>query len=260
MLLLCLLLLTVGQAQIPERPSPPRLYNNFSKEFPDFLSNEEAAQLEEKLEVFSNETSNQICVVIVDDLGGLDAGSFATELGQSWGIGQKDKDNGVVILVKPTTEDGGRKLFISVGYGLEGAIPDLATKRIREDDIQPLLKQGRYYDALDNGTTVLMQLAKGEIDSANYKRPQDEEGSGVLALIVIIFAVFAILKNMFGGGRGGGTLSGIGRALFWGSVFSGGHSRGSSSDWGGGSSSSGGGGFGDFGGGSFGGGGSGGSW
>ena len=90
------------QAQVPDRPEPQRLYNNLSEEFPDFLSQSEAAALEEKLEQFSNNTSNQICVVIVDDLGGTDAGSFATELGQKWGVGKADKDNGVVVLVKVT--------------------------------------------------------------------------------------------------------------------------------------------------------------
>ena len=257
-LLLFLLLFSMASAQIPERPSPPRLYTNFSKEFPDFLNSAEAAQLEEKLEVFSNETSNQICVVIVDDLGGLDAGSYATSLGQAWGIGKKGRDNGIVVLVKPTKADGGRQLFISVGYGLEGAIPDLATKRIREQEIQPRLKQGRYYEALDAGTSTLMQLAKGEINVKDYTRGQGEGGGGTIAVIVILIAVIFFLRNMFGGGRGGGTLSGVGNALFWGSVFSGGHSRGHSSGWGSGSSS--GGGFGGFGGGSFGGGGSGGSW
>lgn len=254
--LLFLLIFSAGIAQVPDRPSPPRLYNNFSKAFPDFLGAEEAAQLEEKLEVFSNETSNQICVVIVDDLAGMDASSFAIELGQTWGIGQKGRNNGVVVLVKPTKEDGGRQLFISVGYGLEGAIPDLATARIRENEIQPLLKQGRYYEALDNGTSTLMKLAKGEIDVKNYTRGQ-KKGNSLLAILVIIGFVLIFLRSMFGGGKGGGTLSGTGRALFWGSLlgsgFGGGHG-------GGGRSSGGGGGFGGFGGGSFGGGGSGGSW
>src|SRR4051812_13201179 len=108
-------------AQVAPRPNPPKLYNNLSKEFPDFLNASEAAALEEKLEVFSNETSNQICVVIVDDLNDMDASSYATALGHEWGIGQKDKDNGIVILVKPTGGAGGRDLFIAVGYGLEGA-------------------------------------------------------------------------------------------------------------------------------------------
>lgn len=92
------------------------------------MNSSEAAQLEEKLEVFSNETSNQICVVIVDDLNGMDAADYAFKIGNTWGVGKADKDNGIVILIKPTSTDGGRSLFIATGKGLEGAIPDLATK------------------------------------------------------------------------------------------------------------------------------------
>lgn len=96
----------VISSQVAERPNPPKLYNNLSKEFPDFLNSSEAAQLEEKLEVFSNETSNQICVVIVDDLNGMDAADYAFKIGNTWGVGKADKDNGIVILIKPTsTED-----------------------------------------------------------------------------------------------------------------------------------------------------------
>jgi uncharacterized protein len=117
-------------AQIPERPNPNRLVNNLSKAFPNFLSQQEEQQLEQQLQNFSLETSNQICIVIVDDLNGLDDASFAVEILNKWGVGQKDKNNGVVILVKPTGNSGERRLFISVGYGLEGAITDLQTKHI----------------------------------------------------------------------------------------------------------------------------------
>ncbi len=243
-------------AQVAPRPDPPKLYNNLSKEFPDFLNSSEAAALEEKLEVFSNETSNQICVVIVDDLNGMDASSYAIELGHSWGVGQADKDNGIVILIKPTGSAGGRDLFIAVGYGLEGAIPDLATKKVREEEIQPYLKSGDYYTALDRGTDVLMQMAKGEINIKNYTRHRGGNGNSPIAAIIIIIFVIIILRSMFGGGRGGSTLSSVGRGMFWGSMFSGGFGgRSSGSSWGGG-----GGGFGGFGGGGFGGGGSGGKW
>src|SRR5690242_14178763 len=119
-------------SQIPPRPDPPKLYNNLSKEFPQFLSPSEAGALEEKLEVFSNQTSNQICVVVVDDLNGTDASDFAFKIGNEWGVGQKGFNNGLVILIKPTGGSGGRDLFIATGYGLEGAIPDLMTKRVRE--------------------------------------------------------------------------------------------------------------------------------
>lgn len=246
-------------SQVAERPNPPKLYNNLSKEFPDFLNSSEAAQLEEKLEVFSNETSNQICVVIVDDLNGMDAADYAFKIGNTWGVGKADKDNGIVILIKPTSTDGGRSLFIATGKGLEGAIPDLATKKIRDKEITPYLKNGEYYAALDRGTDVLMKLAKGEINVKDYTRSSGKSkgGSIPVAIIIIIVVVIILLKNMFGGGGGGRTFSRTGSALFWGSMLSG--SGRSGGGWSGGGSS-GGGGWGGFGGGSFGGGGSGGNW
>ncbi|MCW3077031.1 MAG: hypothetical protein JWO32_1640 [Bacteroidetes bacterium] len=253
--LLFLLFFGTLHAQIANRPSPPKLYNNLSKEFPQFLNPAQAAQLEEKLEVFSNQTSNQICVVIVDDLNNLEAADYATKIINEWGIGQKGSNNGVAILVKPTGGSGGRDLFIAVGYGLEGAIPDLATKRIREEEMYPYLKTGDNFTALDKATDKLMQLAKGEIDVVSYTRKESKRGSRGsnrhMPWIFIIVIIILIIRSIFrgGGGRGGYTFSRGGR-MFWGSGGFGG----------GGFGGGGGGGFGGFGGGSSGGGGSGGSW
>ena len=81
----------------------------------------------------------------MDDLNGMDDASFAVGILNNWGVGQKGKNNGIVILVKPTGNSGERKLFISVGYGLEGAITDLQTKHIRENEIVPYFKQKQFY-------------------------------------------------------------------------------------------------------------------
>ena len=243
------------QAAISERPQPPRLYNNLSKEFPSFLNESEAAALEEKLQRFSNETSNQICVVIIDDLEGLDAASYAFEIGNNWGVGQKGFNNGIVILVKPTGGAGGRDLFIATGYGLEGAIPDLMTKRVREDHMYPHLKEGRNYEALDAGTTALMQMAKGEYNQKDTRVRTSKKKPGGLLVIIIIIIIVIIIRNFFGGG-GGYTYSRRGRSIFWGSGFGGLGGFGGGRGFGGG----GGGGWGGFGGGGFGGGGSGGKW
>lgn len=229
-------------AQVPQRPSPQRLYNNLSVEFPNFLSESESDMLEQKLVNFSRETSNQICIVVTDDLNGLDAASYATEIGNTWGVGKKEFDNGIVILIKPTGSAGGRDLFIAVGYGLEGAIPDLATMRVREDEMYPYLKNGENYAALNNATDKLMALAKGEISVKDYtSQSKNDTLKHLLIIAVIIFVIWAISKNKGGGGGGYTYSSGRG---FGGGGFSGG------------SSSS----FGGFGGGSFGGGGSGGKW
>lgn len=244
-IIICLFVLIglIGVAQVAPRPSPPKLYNNLSQEFPEFLSADEANAIEQRLEQFSRETSNQICVVVVDDLNGMDASSYAIELGNSWGVGKKDFNNGIVILIKPTGGKGGRDLFIAIGYGLEGAIPDLATKRIREEEMYPYLKSGNNYTAIDNAVNKLSELAKGEINVKDYAE-KDSWLKNIMVIVAIIVLIWIFTR------RGGGTTYTGGRGYYgggWGGGFGGGRS-------------SGGGGFGGFGGGSFGGGGSGGKW
>ncbi len=236
-------------AQIPERPSSKKLYNNLSHEIPDFLNTDEANNLENKLEAFSRETSNQICVVIVDDLNGYTAAEFATMIGNEWKVGKQKFDNGIVLLVKPTGGKGNRDLFIAVGQGLEGAITDLATKKIRENIIQPAFAQGQFYEGLDKGTDALMQLAKGEISEKDL--PSSGTGnSGLIVAIIILIIIITIFSKIkktgytsSGGGywMGGTTYRGWNSGSSWSSGYSGG-------GWSG------------FGGGSFGGGGSGGKW
>ncbi len=237
------------KAQVPDKPNPARLVNNFSKEFPNFLTQAQQQNLEQQLQAFSNETSNQICIVIVDDLNGYDLNTYATELGNKWGVGKSDFKNGVVVLIKPTGGEGKRGLYIAVGYGLEGAIPDLATARIRENDIEPLFAVGEYYDGLQAGVNSLMQAAKGEY---NYKQKTSSSDGKIQRWIkrhpiLFILIVLLILWLLFNGSKGGGS----GRTYFGGGFIGGGFGGGGSS---GGSS------FGGFGGGSFGGGGSGGNW
>ncbi len=241
---------------IPERPNPPRLVNNLSKQMPDFLSSSEEAQLERKLEDFANQTSNQIVIVIVDDVAGMEPWDYATQLGHKWGVGQKKFDNGVVILVKSTGGSGQRYLEIVVGYGLEGAIPDLTTKQIRENEMVPYFKNKQYFTALDKGTDVLMSLAKGEYNSDAYGKKHSGKGFPKGLIIPIIFLIiFIIIRSSRGGGGRGGMSMGSG--FFLGSMMGRGFGGGGGSGFGGGGSS---GGFGGFGGGGFGGGGSGGNW
>lgn len=245
-------------AQIVSPQSPERLVNNFSKEFPDFLSDAEVQLLEDSLVAFDYATSNQICIVIVDDLNGMEAAQYATQLGNEWKIGQKEFDNGVVILVKPTGGPGERDLFIAVGYGLEGAITDLQTKDIREQQIEPYFQAGNNYEGLWNGCKALMLAAKGE-----YVVSSESGGQVSSKEMRVVGFIFFGLFVLFGAGvwllikKTGGmvTLDRNGQKTsdrWWSGVsFSGG-------SFGGGGS--GGGGFRGGGGGSFGGGGSGGKW
>lgn len=248
----------VDKDGIYEQPSPPKLYNNFSKAFPAFLSPTEANALEEKLEKFARETSNQVTVVVVDDLAGLEAWDYATRLGQKWGVGGTAKfDNGVVILIKPTGGAGQRDVHIAVGYGLEGAIPDATAKRITEEELTPEFKNGNYAAGINKATDVIFSLAKGEYDSKTYDKRKGDNAGKNWKYIVIAFVLVIILIRLFGG-KGGGGRGFTGSSVGWGL---GGMMMGGGRGWGGGSSGGGGGGgFGGFGGGGFGGGGAGGKW
>ena len=235
-------------SQIPTAPNPPRFFNNFSQT--GIISEEQGAELEAMLDQFEQETSNEITVVIVDDIDGDEAWRYAAELGEKWGVGKADKDNGIVILVKPTKEKGGHQVFISPGRGLEGAVTDISCGEIVDNELIPNFKKGDYFTGIKNAIVVLAKMAKGEINEKSYRKAihKNDLVSSIFGFLLIIVLVILLIRK---GGRGGnGTTFGRG-GFFVGGFGAGG-------GFGGGSS--GGGGFGGFGGGSFGGGGSGGSW
>lgn len=247
-------------AQVPDAPNPPRLVNDFA----GILSSEQTAMLEDTLVAFSRKTSNQIVIVIFDDLGGMPAWQMAREIGAKWGVGKKDKKggNGLVILVKPKTADSRGEAFIASGYGLEGALPDAFCRRIVENEMIPQFKNNDYFKGIKAALQVIMPVAAGEYSEEQYNEDNElstEEALGLL-FFVIVFVLFLmyVLKDKGGnsGNNQGGRRGGYGGPFItFGPGFGGG--LGSGSSYGGGGFS---GGFGGFGGGGFGGGGAGGSW
>ncbi len=236
---------------IPAPPSPPRLVNDFA----NALNPGEEEALERKLLQYNDTTSTQFAIVLVNSYGEYDPSEYTFELGNKWGIGQKGKNNGLLITIAVND----RKYFIATGYGLEGFIPDVVANRIANDYFKPNFRAGNYYQGLDQATTYLAQLPADEFKAE--KRPQrggreQDNGSGIFFFILILFLIFilpAILRGRRNNRRGGG---GLGGGMFFPPFITFG-SGGSSGGWGGGG---GGGGFGGFGGGSFGGGGAGGDW
>lgn len=239
---------------IPDKPNPPRLVNNLSKEYPDFLTAGETEALEKKLLEFNNQTSNQITIVIVDDLAGFPAWEYATYIGEKWGVGTSGFDNGVVILIKPTGGKGQRDVFVAVGEGLHPKINATRNSHIVNDILIPGLADGNRYGALDDATNAIMKMARDAFNDSDAAVKPKKKKRMSTALIIAFVVVVVFIYVIKGGGGGGGTFGGRGFGG-WGGGFGGGWSGGGGG-WGGG----GGGGFGGFGGGSFGGGGSGGKW
>jgi uncharacterized protein len=246
---------------IPDRPVPPRLVNDYA----GILKSEEIGSLEGKLVRFNDSTSTQIAIVIVPSLEGYDISDYAQRLAEKWGIGQKGLNNGILILVKPKTSDSNGGVKIAQGYGLEGVIPDITCAEIIDKEMIPAFRNNDYYAGLSNATNTLMSLARGEYSAAEYGQKEKRGGGKSPGAGVIIFIIF-ILIAIFAGKSGGSNRKNIstGGLPFWLLMSMMNSGRGShSGSWGGfsgGSGGGGGGGFGGFGGGSFGGGGASGSW
>lgn len=254
-ILLVLPLWGVAQDKLPVPAAPQSWVNDYAGIF----SQAEVARLDQKLGMFEQHNSTQIFIVSIDENGGYPAEMLAPLIGEAWGVGQKGKDNGIVMLFDMTE----RQMFIATGYGNEEFITDLEAGLIVRNELTPAFKQGEYYAGVDAATSVIISLLDGEYTPEEYRK-QSSSGGGA-SIGGIIFMII-ILSMLFGGRR---RSSGMGRSNLplWLALgmLSGGRHSGSFGNFSSGSGGfgSGGGSFGGFsggGGGSFGGGGAGGGW
>ncbi len=247
-----------------------------------FITTEEEQALEAKLKEFDERTSNQVAILLVQSMSGASLQDIAVQTGRAWGVGTKEHDNGIVILAALMD----REVTMQVGYGLEGAIPDIVAKGIIETDIAPAFVEGKYYEGLDAAVDAIEKHASGEYTADRYSPAVSGSGFGFLVFIVLFALQFFAAwlsrsKSWWAGGMIGGVV-GFVLALLWnwwisipllvivGLVFDyvvsknpvSRASRRRGGYWGGGfgGGGGGGGGFGGFGGGSFGGGGASGKW
>lgn len=253
-LILTLTFPVLNAQEFPEPMQPPRLVNDFTSLF----NQSEAANLENKLLTFYNQTSTQIYIVTVPTLNGYEPNDYATRLAEIWKIGTKGKDNGVMILIKPKTAEEKGQVYITVGYGLESVLTDLQANQLVTIDILPKFREGDYAGGIDSAINVIMKITSGEFTADQYLgKNKPKKGNSLIGLIIMI-VLFSII---FGGKSRMNRHNSIGGnlpLLFLLGMMGG---RGNGGSFGGFSSGGGfGGGFGGGGGGSFGGGGAGGSW
>jgi uncharacterized protein len=270
--------LALPLAAEPQYPKPQGLVTDTA----GILDQGTRQALENRLLDIERQTQAQVAVVTIPSLEGISVEEYAVELYQRWGIGQKGKDNGVLVLVALND----RKMRIEVGYGLEGTIPDGAAGSIIRSHMAPHFKQGNYAA----GITEAVEVIAGRLGVSSHAptAPPPDEGqygfdrgrSGFsLGSLVMIGLLSVIVSPLFAGFVGFIAASflglGIPAAFFVGivcaivsAILRGmGGGRGGYGGWGGygggggwGGFGGGGGGFGGFGGGSSGGGGASGSW
>ncbi|WP_101775994.1 TPM domain-containing protein [Pasteurella oralis] len=225
--------------QFPILPTPFQYVNDYTKT----LSAQEKVLLENKLVDYGRETSSQIAVVIIPSVGEYEISQYAFELGDKWGVGRKQLNNGVLMLVAKND----RKIFIAVGQGLEGVLPDAFLAQVIRNTITPYFKQGQYAQGINHGLDYIIAASKGEFDP---NQADEETWEKYIPFIMVVFFILFVLFGEFGGkpyiSPTNNHPSNVLRCRSY--------RNGNGGGFGGGSSG------GSFGGGSFGGGGAGGSW
>jgi uncharacterized protein len=227
-------------------PKPDRYFNDYA----GVVSNEAAQRFNEQLAQFERETSDQVVVAVFPKMqSDSDIADYTQRVAQAWGVGQKERRNGAVLFV--FIQD--RKMFIQVGYGLEGALPDATAFDITERHIKPLFRNGNYEGGIATGIDLICKAIRGEYKGSGKTVAEQRHGSNAFGLLpfVIFVIVLIIISRLMRRLGGYGYSSGRDGPIFL--------PMGGGGGW---SSGGGGGGFSGFsgGGGSFGGGGAGSSW
>ena len=200
LILLCSVLcmgLMAQEDNLPDAPAGAPLVVDYAGVLGD-----RAQALSDSLKAFKDSTSTEILIVTVKDLGDEDPTMYGTYLGRKWGIGQKGKNNGVVLVIKPKTEDSQGQVGIAVGYGLEGALTDATSKRIIQQEIIPHFRENDYYGGASAAVRVIEGLVRGEFTQDQYaaasqQNDDDFDGDDVpwwMIILMFFLACFAVVK------------------------------------------------------------------
>lgn len=192
------LFLIPGLLSAQDLPAEPVGHVN---DFADMLSSSEQQRLEQKLRNYRDTTTTVIAIATIKTLNGRNVQEVGTSLFNKWNLWEGDKNNGVLLLVAQQE----RKIRIEVGYGLEGAIPDIMAGRIIREILNPAFKRGNYYEGFDRATSAMIQLASGEFTgqlTENKSSGNNDFASLVIFILFIIFVVYSSARK--GGGKRNG--------------------------------------------------------
>ncbi len=174
--LFLLLLPLIGSSQsFPDRPL------NYITDSANVLSPSEEKALNHKLHFFQDSTSTQVFVYVAPSLNGQDLSTIGQEIFVKWDIGQKGKNNGVLIAIFVNDH----KFRIHTGYGMEGILPDLLTKKIQDEEMRPSFKKNNYYEGIDKGIDKIIYYSKNEYKPATAD--EADTGDTILGMILMYF-------------------------------------------------------------------------
>jgi uncharacterized protein len=193
----------------------------YVNDFASLIDAESATTLTSELTDFATNTGNDVVVVTVPNLGGDDIESYANTLYREWGIGSKETDRGILVLIARDE----REVRIEVGYGLEGEVPDVIANRIIDNVMVPFLKDDNYGEGLLAGTRALrteIEVVGVAAESVNAVSPTGEEIWYIIVLIYVgitwVIGIMSRTKEWVLGGVFGAAVSAILGVLFGASI------------------------------------------
>jgi uncharacterized protein len=250
LLTIIMLLLASGSAMALDVPSLRGRVNDYA----GVMGQEQVRGLEVRLARFEQETGHQVAVLTIPTLEGEDIEGFSIRVAESWKIGKKGFDNGVILVV--AVKD--RRLRLEVGYGLEGVLPDAIANRIISDYIVPRFRAQDYAGGISAGIDAVLRVIRNEPlpESARDRGRTQSPGFGNIAMLIITLALFALMvlassanrrRNHMWGARGrrhgpfilgpGGFGGGYGGGGYFGGGSGGGGFSGGGGGFGGGGAS-----------------------
>ncbi len=207
-----LMLLLIASAAIAQVPVPPLTAPVIDQT--QTLAPEQIAALDRKLRAFHERKGSQVSVLIVPTTQPETIEQYAIRVAESWKLGRRDVDDGVLLLI--ARDD--RTVRIEVGYGLEGALPDVLANRIIDQVIVPRFRQGDFGGGVVEGVDRIIGVIEGEPLPEPQRRTQPSAegiGSFLPLLLMLVFVGGGILRRMFGAFGGATAVGGIAGVLAW---------------------------------------------
>jgi uncharacterized protein len=191
----------------------PALHGHVN-DYAGILSPETVQKIETELADFEKSDSTQIVVLTIPTLEGENIEDYAIKVAEVWKIGQKGKDNGVILLIAKQE----RKLRVEVGRGLEGKLTDLMSGRIIRNEIAPYLRAGDFNGGIENGVSAIIAVVKGEYEAATPSQQNGKRSAHPIVTFLIFFLVACIflgaVSRILGGLAGAAGLALIAFLLF----------------------------------------------
>ncbi|MBR2146899.1 MAG: TPM domain-containing protein [Muribaculaceae bacterium] len=190
--LIALMAVIVATAQIPPRP---KTADDLVYDYAHVIDTTDYKVIRDSLRNLYMYNKTQVVVLTVESLDGMEIEDFCQQVFQEWGIGDKETNNGVLIVIKPKTEASRGQVRIHTGYGAEGALPDLLCKKIETDSMIPAFKENNYGLAVCKAVSLIVPSMKGEYpsDIATFLKEKEAEKERNSLIAVIVYVILYVL-------------------------------------------------------------------